>query len=223
MIDEVSSLSPDAQSKLLEILQKFKVLESVALAQIVRSHIRIMTKFEEMIDAGVPEKPDMQNYLPSHPWLIDPTYMALSYEKRPEAILKDKFHRRTKRRGKNTRVDFFCLGELGRAFVIEVKRPKDKAGRAEIQQLAGYVDFLRQENDKISDPEIQKTFFGYLIGSEYSDDAKGEMQRAQKDGICTKTWNTLLETARKSHPEYFKAVRDNVPADGQRLENFDDQ
>jgi len=73
MIDEVSALSPDAQAKLYEILQEFQVLESVSLAQIVKSHIRIIEKFEEMIDAGVPEKPDMQNYLRDYPWLIDPT------------------------------------------------------------------------------------------------------------------------------------------------------
>ena len=157
-----SSLSPDAQVKLFEILQEFKVLESVSLAQIVKSHIRIIKKFEEMIDKGVREKPDMQNYLKDYPWLIDPTYMGLSHETRLETILKDRFHKTTKRKDKNKRIDFFCLGELGRAFVIEVKRPQDKIGRAEIQQLTNYVDFLRQENKTISDLESQKTFLGIL-------------------------------------------------------------
>ncbi len=222
MIDEVSSLSPDAQAKLFDILQEFKVLESVSLAQIVKSHIRIIEKFEEMVAAGVPEKPNMQNYLRDYPWLIDPTYMGLSHEKRLETILKEKFHTKTKRKDKNKRIDFFCLGELGRAFVIEVKRPQDKIGRTEIQQLTRYVDFLRQENNKISELESKKTFFGYLIGSNYSEDAHGEMGRAQRDGIYTKTWDTLLDTAKKSHQEYFKAIRKNVPDDDPRLEDFDD-
>jgi len=221
MIDEVSALSPDAQAKLFDILQEFKVLESVSLAQIVKSHIRIIEKFEEMIDAGVPEKPNMQDYLRDYPWLIDPTYMGLSHEKRLETILKEKFHKKTMKKGKNKRIDFFCLGELGRAFVIEVKRPKDKIGRNEIQQLTNYVDFLRQENDKVSDLESHKTFFGYLIGSDYSEEAHGEMKRAQHDGIYTKKWDTLLETARKSHQDYFNAIRKNVPQDDPRLENFD--
>ena len=222
MIDEVSALSPDAQAKLFDILQEFKILESVSLAQIVKSHIKIIEKFEEMIDAGVSEKPDMQNYLRDYPWLIDPTYMSLFHEKRLETILKEQFHKKTKRKDKNKRIDFFCIGELGRAFVIEVKRPKDKIGRTEIQQLTNYVDFLRRENDKISDLESKKTFFGYLIGSNYSDDAQGEIERVQRDGIFTKTWDTLLDTARKSHQEYFKAIRKNIPVDDPRLENFDD-
>ena len=222
MINEVSSLSPDAQAKLLDILQEFKVLESVSLAQIVRSHIRIIEKFEEMVDVGVPEKPNMQNYLRDYPWLISPEYMGLSHEKRLETIIKEKFHTKTSKKDKNKRIDFFCLGELGRAFVIEVKRPKDKIGRREIQQLTSYVDFLRQENKKISELKDQRTFFGYLIGSNYADDADGEIERAQRDGIYTKTWDTLLGTARRSHQEYFKAIRKNVPADDPRLENFDD-
>ena len=221
MIDEVSALSPDAQAKLLDILQEFKVLESVSLAQIVKAHIKIIEKFEEMINAGVPEQPNMHNYLRDYPWLIDPTYMGLSHEKRLETILKEYFHKKAKGKDKNKRIDFFCIGELGRAFVIEVKRPKDKIGRTEIQQLTNYVDYLRRENDKISDLESKKTFFGYLIGSNYSDDAQGEMGRAQHDGIYTKTWDTLLETARKSHQEYFEAIRANVPVDDPRLETFD--
>ncbi len=48
------------------------------------------------------------------------------------------------------------------------------------------------------------------------------MERAQRDGIYIKTWDTLLDTAKKSHQEYFKAIRKNVPDDDPRLENFDD-
>ena len=220
MIAEVSALAPDAQAKLYEILQEFQILESVSLAQIVRSHIRIIEKFEEMIDAGVPEKPDMQNYLRDYPWLIDPTYMGLSHEKRLETILKEKFKIKTKAKGKNKRVDFFCIGELGRAFVIEVKRPKEIIGIGEIQQLTSYIDFLRIENDKVTDLESKKTFFGYLIGSKFSEDSKGERDRVQRDGIYTKTWETLLDTAKRSHQQFFDAMKKKIPEDDPRLENF---
>lgn len=221
MISEVSSLSPDAQAKLYEILQEFQVLESVSLAQIVKSHIKIIEKFEEMINSGVPEKPNMQDYLRDYPWLIDPTYMSLTHEKRLETIVKEKFHLNTKAKDKNKRIDFFCLGELGRAFVVEVKRPKDKIGIQEIQQLTRYVDFLRTENSKITSLEDQKTFFGYLIGSKYSEDSKGEMKRAQMDGIYTKTWDVLLSTARKSHQVFFDAMKKKIPVDDPRLDDFE--
>ena len=220
MIDEISSLSPDAQSKLYNILQEFRVLESISIAQIARSHIRIIEKFEEMIDKGVPEKPDMQNFLKEYPWLIHPTYNGLVHEKRLDTILKQQFHHKTKAKDKTKRIDFFCLGELGRAFVIEVKRPKEKIGRTEIQQLEQYIDFLRRENEKITDKEKQKTFFGYLIGSNYSEDTKGLRDRVHSDGMYIQTWDTLLDTAKKSHKEFFEAMKKRVPEGDPRLDNF---
>jgi len=146
--------------------------------------------------------------------------MGLSHEKRLETILKEKFKIKTKAKGKNKRVDFFCLGELGRAFVIEVKRPKDNIGIEEIQQLTRYIDFLRSENNKVTDLEGQKTFFGYLIGSKFSEDSKGERDRAQRDGIYTKTWDGLLDTARRSHQQFFDAMKEKIPEGDPRLENF---
>ena len=221
MIDELSSLSPDAQAKLYEILQEFQVLESVSLAQIVKSHIKIIEKFEEMIGEGVPEKPDMQNYLRDYPWLIDPTYMGLDHEKRLETLLLKHFHHKAKGKDKKKRVDFFCLGELGRAFVIEVKRPQEKIGREEIQQLTRYIDFLRTEDEKITEQESKKTYFGYLIGSSYSEDTKFERERAHSDGIYTKTWDSLLGRAVKSHKQYFDAMKKKIPENDPRLENFE--
>jgi len=220
MIDEITSLTPDAQAKLYEILREFQVLESVSLAQIVRSHIRIIEKFAEMIDAGVPEKPDMQNYLKEYPWLINPTYLGLSHEKRLETILVEEFHHKPKGKEKRKRLDFFCLGELGRAFVVEVKRPQDKIGRQEIQQIETYIDYLRRENEKITDKEKQKTFFGYLIGSNFSEDTKGLRDRVHSYGIYTQTWDSLLETAKRSHKEFFDAMKSRVPEDDPRLEDF---
>ena len=220
MMDEISTLSLDAQAQLYKIMQEFQVLESVSLAQIARSRIQIIEKFEAMLDDGAPEKPDMQNYLKNYPWLIDPGYTGLSHEKRLDTILKNKFNRRTKAKGKDTRPDFFCLGDSGRAFVIEIKRPKITVGIEDVRQLTGYVDFLSDENEGQTDPESQRMFYGLLIGSAFSNDSKRERRRAHRDGIDTKSWETLLATARRSHKEFFDVMRRKVPEADPRIENF---
>ena len=221
MIDEISALSLDAQAQLYKILQEFQVLESVSLAQLVRSRIRIIEKLEKMIDKGVREKPDMQNYLKEYPWLINPAYTGLSHERRLDTILLQKFNVKTKSRGKNKRVDFFCLGDSGTAHVVEIKRPGNTVSYEDIQQLVKYVDFLRREHERETDLEGRRTFYGWLVGSGFSDDSEGERNRAFKDGIYTKTWDSLLDTARRSHKEFFDAMRRKVPEGDPRLENFD--
>ena len=221
MIDEISALSPDAQVQLYKIMQEFQILESVSLAQIARSRIRIIEKFEDMLDKGVPEKPDMQNYLKNYPWLIDPSYAGLSHEKRLETILKNTFNIKTKARDKDKRVDFFCLGDSGKAFVVEVKRPKTTVTVKHVRQLVEYVDFLKSENEKETALGSHKIFYGLLIGSRFSDDSKHERRRAHTDGIDTKTWDTLLDTANRSHKEFFNVMKSKVPENDPRIKDFD--
>ena len=222
MVEEVSSLSPDAQVKLYDILKEFKVLEAVTLAQIVHSHIAVIKKFEEMVDSGVREKPDMQNLLKDNPWLIDPKWFALSHEERLETVLKKKFSVATRSKGKTRRLDFFCLGELGRAFVIEVKRPGEKIGKGELQQIEDYVDFLRREQRKVNDMSKQKTIFGYLVGTDFDEESTGKRERLQKDGIYTETWESLLDSARRSHKEFYDALKKRAPEDDPRMEDLKD-
>ena len=221
MIDEISSLSPDAQSQMYKILQEFKVLESVSLAQLVRSRIRIIEKLKQMIDERVREKPDMQDYLKEYPWLINPAYTGLSHEQRLDTILQKKFHVKTTSRGKDRRPDFFCIGDSGMACVVEIKRPGNEVDAEDINQLAYYVDFLRDNHMGETDIEGRRMFYGLLVGSHFSKESKGPRDRAFKDGIQTKTWESLLRTAEQSHKEFFDAMKKKIPEDDPRLENFE--
>ena len=221
MIDEISSLSPDAQDQMYKILQEFKVLESVSLAQLVRSRIRIIEKLKQMINEQVREKPDMQDYLKEYPWLINPAYTGLSHEQRLDTILQNNFHVKTTARGKNRRPDFFCIADSGTAWVVEIKRPGNKVDSTDIHQLTDYVDFLRDKHAGETDIEGRRMFYGLLIGSEFSSESKGSRDRAFKDGIQTKTWESLLRVAKQSHKEFFDAMKKKIPKDDPRLENFE--
>jgi hypothetical protein len=217
MIEEVSSMAPDAQVRIFEILQDYQVLEAVTLAQIVKSHISIIEKFKDMIESGVKEKPDMQNHLKKYPWLIDSKWFALIHEKRLETLMEKKFHLKTTREGKRERIDFFCLAELGRAFVVEVKRPGEKIGHDELDQIEKYVDFLRDEMEKVTDEAHKRTIFGYLIGSDFDHNSKQKRDRLRKDGIYTYTWESLLEAAILSHREFYDAILSKAPRNDPRI------
>ena len=213
MVGKISSLDPSAQAAIYEILSDFKIVEAVALAQLVQTRLSIISKFKEMIEEGAREVPDMQSHLKDHPWLINPSYAGLVHEKTLDRTLKEQFGVGSGRRAGRRRPDFFCLGELGRAFVIEIKRPGARIGRKEIRQLEDYVDFLAKENRKTTKREDQKTFFGYLIGSEFSDDTEGLRDRAAKDGITVTTWDALLRTAENAHVDFYKAMKQRAPDD----------
>ena len=154
-----------------------------------------------------------------NPWLLDPAYTGLDHEKRLDTILKTKFNVTTNADEKNRRIDFFCLGDSGTAHVIEIKRPLTKVTREDIQQLTGYVDFLRDEQRKET-AATPRTFYGWLIGHTIEDNARGEIERAKADLIYTKKWDSLLNTARLQHKSFFDVMKKRIPENDPRLENF---
>ena len=221
MIGKISSLAPHAQAMMYEILSDFQIVEAVSLAQIVQTRVRIISKFEEMVRKGAREVPDMQLHLKNHPWLISPSYSGLVQEQTLDRTLREKFGGELKTRAGRRRPDFFCMGELGRALVIEIKRPGVRIGRKEIRQLEDYVDFLANENRKTTKKEDQKTFFGYLIGSKFSDDTEGLRDRAAAAGITVTTWDALLRTAKNAHRDFYSAMRQRAPDDDPRMVDLD--
>ena len=220
MIGKISSLDPRAQAAIYEILSDFKVVEAVTMAQLIQTRVSIISKFKEMIEKGAREVPDMQKHLKDHPWLINPSYTGLIHEQTLDKTLKKEFGIGSTSGAGRRRPDFFCLGDLGRAFVIEIKRPGARIGRDEIRQLEDYVDFLAKENRKTTEKECQKTFFGYLIGSKFSDDTEGLRDRAANAGITVTTWNALLRAAEHAHMDFYKAMKHRAPKDDPRVDDL---
>lgn len=221
MIRKISSLDPHAQAMIYEILSDFKIVEAITMAQIVQTRVSIISKFKEMIETGAKEVPDMQKHLKDHPWLINPSYSGLIHEQTLDRMLRGKFGVGSRSRAGGRRPDFFCMGELGRAVVIEIKRPGVKIGRDEIRQLEDYVDFLNNENKKITKSEDRKYFYGYLIGSKFSDDMGGLRDRAANAGITVTTWDALLRAADNAHRDFYNAMKQRAPEDDPRMSDLD--
>jgi hypothetical protein len=62
------------------VLSEWDVIEAVNTAHLVKGRVEIIRKFEQMIRDKVPEKPDMQDYVKKHPWLVDPKWTMLIHE-----------------------------------------------------------------------------------------------------------------------------------------------
>src|SRR5204862_202467 len=84
------------------------------------ARVGVIRKFQEMIEKDIPEKPDMQDFLFEHPWLIDPEWLVVEHEKGLETLLVEHFKLdRTANSDSDKRVDFFCISSRGRYLVVE--------------------------------------------------------------------------------------------------------
>lgn len=209
------------------ILSEWDILEAVNTAHLVKGRVEIIRKFEEMIKQKVPEKPDMQDYVRDHPWLIDPKWTTLVHEESLDKVLSDKFKVRTPRKkGEGARrLDFFCLGDRYQtAHVVEAKRPGDLVGRKEFDQVRDYVLYLRRKLiEESTDPAHRRSLVkGLLIADRIRAGDEGHARTGQDSGVFDiRTWENLLTTAEAMHKEFLDAVKMRAPSDDPRMKDLE--
>lgn len=221
----MNAASTEDLAQFSEILSEWDIIEAIGTAHLVKGRVEIIRKFAQMIKDKVPEKPDMQDYLRDHPWLIDPKWTMLVHERSLDTLIVDKFGlEKSGAEDGSRRLDFFCLGDRYKtAHVVEAKRPNALVGRKEFDQLRDYVLLLRQElNDQVTDEEHKRTTIrGLLIADRIRPDDRIHAQTHQNSGVFDiRPWGNLLLAAETMHQEFLDIVKGRAPADDPRMRNL---
>jgi len=226
-IRRLNAASTDDLAHLSEVLSEWDIIEAVNTAHLVKGRVEIIRKFAQMIKDKVPEKPDMQDYLRDHPWLIDPKWTMLYHEKSLDKVLVEEFKiERIYSKDGQQRLDFFCLGdERYVAHVVEIKRPGDQVGKRELDKLNSYVYFLKNRLiEKRLDQEIKRTSVtGLLICEDVRDQDRLYAQDMQKMGAL-RVWRfeDLLEATLAMHRDYLRTVKGRAPSNDPRIQELDE-
>lgn len=224
LVRELNEADDDVGEQLARVIAEWDVQEAVNLAWIVRGRIQIIERFKQMIDEGRPEKPDMQEFVKDHPWLLDPSWDVLRHETSLDRIIAEELglEGETDEEGRR-RLDFFTLADAGQAKVVELKRPGQALTKGDIRQTEDYVVALRNHYESITDPAEKRRVHGVLIGSELKAEDRDYFDSARQSGVVvTRTWSGLLESAERLHRDYLEVVRQRAPADDPRIEGIDD-
>lgn len=219
LIREINALDESAQDEVMRLLAEWDVLEAVHLAQIVRGRVAIVRTFRELVESGAREKPDMQEYLKEHPWLIDLRWDTLDHERSLDTIIVKQFglDKSGDDEGRR-RLDFFCLAGAGIRVIVELKRPGEVVGKDELRQLEDYVDFLRGQAAQITEPDRKYTVHGRLIASELRHEAAELRDRMHASNMYFLPWEELVQTAERQHREYLYLVKSRAPEDDPRIQ-----
>ncbi len=227
-IRRLNAASPDDVDQFNEVLSEWDILEAVSTAHLVKGRVEIIRKFAQMIQDKVPEKPDMQDYLRDHPWLIDPKWTILVHEKSLDNLIAKEFGLKKSGAGEGSRrLDFFCLGDTYQtAHVVEAKRPGDLVGRDEFDQLRDYVAFLQRKlQEESTDPAHRRaTVRGLLICGRIRPDDQQHAKIHQNSGVFDlRTWDNLLATTEIMHREFLDVVKLRAPADDPRMQGLESE
>lgn len=220
VIRALRDIEDSAQDEIVKIIREWDVIEAVQSAQLVRGRVEIIKTFETMIDQRVPEKPDMQDFLKTHPWLIDPAWQMMAHEKALDTVLDKYFNvkKLVKRRG-GKRLDFLCLADSEHAVVVEVKRPGTKVGVVELRQLQDYLFYLAQWNGASNTDRARfSRISGVLIYGSMDEPGRqlADRMKASGEALIT-TWDSLLATAHRLHREFLDLMVSRAPGDDPRI------
>jgi len=146
LIRALNSADVAAYEALAELFNEWDVIEAVRAAQQVRGRVEVIRRFGDLIAAGAPEKPDMQDFVKKHPWLLDIRWEMMQHERSLDRVIAENFNldvpTEEEERNGLRRLDFFCLSDSGAGVVVELKRPGNLVGLVELRQLEDYVDYL---------------------------------------------------------------------------------
>jgi hypothetical protein len=221
LVRELNQADAQVGEELVRLFTEWDVQEAVSLAWVVRGRVSIIRQFERMITDRVPEKPDMQDFVKEHPWLLGPTFDPLHHEHSLDRVIREEIGIDPNTKDGQRRLDFFTLASDGTAIVVELKRPGVTLTRRELRQLDDYVAALATHYERMTDPEARKRVSGVLIGSDMRSEDRRLFENAAAAGNIVKTWRGLLEETERLHREYLQVVRDRAPQDDPRLDDLD--
>jgi len=178
-----------------------------------------------MIEAGVPEKPDMHDHIRKYPWLLGIKYQPMDHEHSLKKVLDERFGIKVADEVGRKIPDVVVMRGGTDVLVIELKRPGVVVGTKELTQIKEYVDYLRHwlnstNTEGLIGRNIQgDDVDGYLIAYDIKDDilVRAEQNRHEKDGIRVCKWYDILAKTEDDHRNFLEIVKSRAPKDDPRI------
>jgi hypothetical protein len=225
LIREMDAMEPDDQEEIWNLISEYDILEAIDTFQKLKARRDIIKKLSEMIERGAAERPDMQDFIKKHRWIIEPRFEYMRPETSLDKLLIEEFKLSpTKSRDGKKIPDFFCLGGLKSIIIVELKRPGRAVPRDELDRARDYVFFLREWAKKTDDPNFQYSdVSGRVILSKFGNDVTSEHQENYKSGgLHFIEWKRLSIAAEQAFDFLFNMVKEIVPEDDPRIKAIED-
>jgi RecB family endonuclease NucS len=215
LLRAVRDINQEQRDELLKLITELDIFETVRVAELVRARVGVIRKFRQMIEADVPEKPDLQDFLFEHPYLINFELRPSEHERQLEQLVIERFGLKPDADpASDERIDFFCIGTRNHFLVVEVKRPGATLGQKEVTQILNYVSYLKEAAPTSGDPPMPNHFRGVLVGHHLSPDGRRWADEiAVKSDVIVRTWKELLDVAEREHKEMLELVIQRAPED----------
>ena len=211
LVDEIEDSGTTVQT-LLKLFRDWRVIEAREHLKLSDGRLEAMEKLSRFIEEGALEVKEMQPLFENNPWLIDPTWGAVSGQETYSALLRKQFSEPQNIPAKNRRLDLLGIRVSNEINVVELKRPEKKLSRDDLEQIEDYVDWARG-NLLGTGPDAPRYARGLLIVGTLNE--KKEVQekatRLAGDDIRVETYRDLHQRARRVYGEVQDRLKNLAP------------
>jgi len=136
-LDEIST--EEGFDALLSIFQSVDELEAAHYYEIARGRLKVINKFQNLIDHDSKERV-LQQYLFEHLWLLDPSWERATGSERLEQSVKKQFDDVTKKLTEDeqkARIDIRYSTIAGKHVIVELKKYSVRVDASDLQKQVG--------------------------------------------------------------------------------------
>ncbi|HBM16114.1 MAG TPA: hypothetical protein DD381_07230 [Lentisphaeria bacterium] len=209
---EEASENPENLEILLTHLEKWEVLESRSILEIIKGRIRVVDKFYDMIINRAPETANrdlgadnFHDLIAGFPWLLNPEWQVYLEEKSISTILKKLGENDFPELMKNKRVDFLALQGSGTIAVIEIKSVDDVLPLEELRKLEDYKNALTSAHK-------EKLVCVLIFGGKHSIPKETWQRYEESVDFKILEWKNVF-SANKNYYLHYRAVLENHISD----------
>jgi hypothetical protein len=195
LVEEIEEKGGANAGTLLRLFQEWRVIEARKHLDLADGRVAAITQLDRYMVEGALEVQELQPLFERSPWLIDTSWTEADRQATYTRLLRERYAEPAKVKGVDRRLDLFGVRKSVRAAVIELKHPKKKLTREDLNQIEEYVDWLRSQAG--TGPDSPRYVDGLLIVGEI-DKAKGladKIARLQGSDIRVETYVDLRQRA----------------------------
>ena len=197
--------------KLLGLFKEWQIVEAKELARVTEGRIQTIEKLDNLIKTNALEVPTLHQFLKEFPWVIDPRWTLISDETSYSNLLREHFPESDDIPEKNRRIDFLCVKESNSLIVVEIKRPGTRVSVKDLNQIEEYVNFVRAQVKKTTDPERRyNNVIGYLLcgDSVDTDNAREKRENLEAARIYVLKYADMLRQVQDLHRAFLDKYND---------------
>lgn len=203
LLREIEQSDIKDTEKLAELFDQYEVLDAMNSLRVVRGRYYAIQKFEDLVDRENTDINDLHGFVSDNPWLIDPRWDYLDEELDAREQIRNNFPESHK----DSRVGFICLGDADTLRVVDVRHPDYVVGLEDLDELKGYVDYLRAVANAqiIRDRDIE----GYIVAdrAEETNRVESEIRRMKMDDMRFRTYDEIKDIAKRSHHAFLQVFK----------------